>query len=45
MLHYEHFSVVMHKERRLALFTASNVDADPALHGARARPRLHAAKA
>ncbi|CAN7191699.1 DNA/RNA non-specific endonuclease [Variovorax sp. LjRoot84] len=23
---YEHFSVVMHKERRLALFTASNVD-------------------
>jgi endonuclease G, mitochondrial len=27
VLKYEHFSVVMHKERRLALFTASNVDA------------------
>ncbi len=26
---YEHFSVVMHKKRRLALFTASNVDARP----------------
>ena len=29
-LPYEHFSVVMHRTRRLALFTASNVDADPA---------------
>ena len=27
---YEHFSVVMHKTRRLALYTASNVDAAPA---------------
>jgi endonuclease G len=29
VLAYEHFSLVMHKARRLALFTASNVDADP----------------
>jgi endonuclease G, mitochondrial len=29
MLPYEHFSVVVNKHRRLALFTASNVDADP----------------
>jgi endonuclease G, mitochondrial len=27
---YEHFSVVVDKNRRLAVFTASNVDADPA---------------
>jgi endonuclease G len=27
---YHHFSLVMHKRRRLALFTASNVDATPA---------------
>lgn len=27
---YEHFSIVVEKGRRLALFTASNVDADPA---------------
>jgi endonuclease G, mitochondrial len=31
LLPYEHFSVVMHKVRRLALLTAANVDADPAL--------------
>ncbi|HUG12205.1 MAG TPA: DNA/RNA non-specific endonuclease [Opitutaceae bacterium] len=30
LLHYEHFSLVMHKERRLAIFTASNVDGRPA---------------
>ena len=30
LLQYEHFSLVMHKQRRLALFTASNVDAAPA---------------
>lgn len=30
LLRYEHFSLAMHKTRRLALFTASNVDADPA---------------
>lgn len=30
VLHYEHFSLVMHKARRLALFTAANVDASPA---------------
>jgi endonuclease G len=30
VLPYEHFSVVMNKDRRLALFTASNVDAAPA---------------
>ncbi len=29
VLPYEHFSVVVNKDRRLALFTASNVDADP----------------
>ncbi len=29
ILRYEHFSVVMHKTRRLALYTASNVDAEP----------------
>jgi endonuclease G, mitochondrial len=29
ILTYDHFSVVMHKKRRLALFTASNVDARP----------------
>ncbi len=26
LLHYHHFSIVMHKRRRLALFTASNID-------------------
>ena len=30
VLPYEHFSIVMNKNRRLALFTASNVDASPA---------------
>jgi endonuclease G len=30
VLPYEHFSIVMNKTRRLALFTASNVDASPA---------------
>ncbi|MGL6072999.1 MAG: DNA/RNA non-specific endonuclease [Fimbriiglobus sp.] len=30
VLKYEHFSIVMHAGRRLALFTASNVDAAPA---------------
>ena len=30
VLPYEHFSLVVDKSRRLALFTASNVDADPA---------------
>jgi endonuclease G, mitochondrial len=30
LLPYEHFSLSMHKTRRLALFTASNVDANPA---------------
>jgi endonuclease G len=30
VLPYEHFSVVQDKERRLALFTAANVDAKPA---------------
>lgn len=29
VLRYEHFSVAMHKKRRMALFTASNVDARP----------------
>lgn len=29
VLKYEHFSIAMHKKRRLALFTASNVDARP----------------
>jgi endonuclease G, mitochondrial len=29
VLPYEHFSVVLNKDRRLAQFTASNVDADP----------------
>lgn len=29
VLRYEHFSLVMHKERRLAIFTASNVDGRP----------------
>ena len=29
VLPYEHFSIVVNKLRRLALFTASNVDADP----------------
>jgi endonuclease G len=27
---YEHFSLVLHKERKLAIYTASNVDASPA---------------
>jgi endonuclease G, mitochondrial len=31
LLPYEHFSVVVHKLRRLALLTAANVDADPEL--------------
>lgn len=26
---YEHFSIVLHKERRLAIYTASNVDGSP----------------
>ena len=30
LLKYEHFSLVMHKERRLAIFTAANVDASTA---------------
>jgi DNA/RNA endonuclease G (NUC1) len=30
VLPYEHFSIVMHRQRRLALFAASNVDARPA---------------
>ena len=30
VLRYEHFSIVQHKARRLALFTASNVATDPA---------------
>ncbi|MCC9601050.1 DNA/RNA non-specific endonuclease [Stieleria sp. JC731] len=30
LLTYEHFSLVMHKHRRMAIFTASNVDASPA---------------
>jgi endonuclease G len=29
LLRYEHFSVVVNKDRRMALFTASNVDANP----------------
>ncbi|MGY4816872.1 DNA/RNA non-specific endonuclease [Pseudomonas chlororaphis subsp. piscium] len=29
IIHYEHFSVVLHQERRLAIFTASNVDGSP----------------
>ena len=28
---YHHFSIVMHRKRRLALFTAANVDAAPAM--------------
>lgn len=30
LLTYEHFSIVMNRDRRLAMFTASNVDASPA---------------
>ena len=30
LLKYEHFSLVMHRERRLAIFTAANVDASAA---------------
>lgn len=30
LLHYEHFSIAMHKVRRLALFVAANIDASPA---------------
>jgi DNA/RNA endonuclease G (NUC1) len=26
VLHYYHFSIVMHRQRRLAMFTASNID-------------------
>jgi DNA/RNA endonuclease G (NUC1) len=37
-LRYHHFSVVMHKARRLALFTASNVDASPARKHPGGRP-------
>ena len=29
LLHYHHFSVAMHRRRRLALFTASNIDTAP----------------
>jgi endonuclease G, mitochondrial len=29
LLHYHHFSLAMHRERRLALFTAANLDAAP----------------
>jgi endonuclease G len=29
VLRYHHFSLVMHKQRRLAMFTASNFDGDP----------------
>lgn len=31
VLHYQHFSIVMHAKRRMALVTASNVVADPKL--------------
>jgi DNA/RNA endonuclease G (NUC1)/V8-like Glu-specific endopeptidase len=31
VLPYHHFSIVMHKRRRMALFTASNVSAEPAV--------------
>ena len=31
VLHYEHFSIIMHAERRLALITASNVTAEKRL--------------
>lgn len=29
VLHYEHFSLVMHRKRRLAVYTAANIDARP----------------
>ena len=29
LLHYHHFSLAMHRRRRLALFTASNIDTSP----------------
>jgi DNA/RNA endonuclease G (NUC1) len=38
-LRYHHFSIVMHSARRLALFTASNVDASPARKRPVGRPR------
>ncbi len=28
MLHYEHFSLILHKTRRVAIFTATNIDGD-----------------
>ncbi|MDT0353609.1 DNA/RNA non-specific endonuclease [Pseudonocardia charpentierae] len=31
VLHYHHFSIAMHHRRRLALFTASNIDMDAAV--------------
>jgi DNA/RNA endonuclease G (NUC1) len=31
LLHYHHFSLAMHRRRRLALFTASNIDTAPAV--------------
>jgi endonuclease G len=38
-LHYEHFSVVVHKLRRLAIFTASNVDGTPQSRKPEVRPK------
>jgi endonuclease G len=37
VLHYHKFSLVMHKKRRLALFTAANVDWRPALRKIRGK--------
>ncbi len=31
LLHYHHFSLAMHRRRRLALFTASNIDTAPSV--------------
>jgi DNA/RNA endonuclease G (NUC1)/subtilisin family serine protease len=38
ILPYHHFSLAMHKTRRLALFTASNLDASPACKRPEPRP-------
>lgn len=39
LLHYHHFSLAMHRQRRLAFFTAANVDASKAVKRPENRPQ------
>jgi len=39
-LHYHHFSLVMHKQRRMLIFAASNFDSSKLLRGTKSRKQL-----